>query len=125
MPHGIARTVEKFHAGIRILATHPGKIQERLASAFVQQIARIVPEDDIPDLELRRDFERLMKRVTKRGSNAPIQGAIQHTILRMYVKTAVPIAEEVLYLAHQAEQLLTDEREETEQRGRDGAERRP
>jgi hypothetical protein len=111
MPQGTARAVEKFHAGIRELATRPGKIQQRLVAAFVPHISSIDPARDIPDLELRKDFEKLMKRVTKRGPNPPRQGSIQHTIGRMYAKTAVPIAKEVLYLAYQAEQLLASELE--------------
>jgi hypothetical protein len=112
MPHGIARAIEKFHVGIRILATHPGKVQERLIAAFVPHISSIDPTADIPDEELREEFIALMERVTKRGPLSDSKGSIHHTIGRMYAKIAVPIAEEVLYLARLAEQFQEYEREQ-------------
>jgi hypothetical protein len=64
-------TQQRFSAGVLILATHHGRINERLYSAYEEAVKQVRRIDDIEDLELALDievFHRWMTEQTRAGN---------------------------------------------------------
>ncbi|THF66720.1 hypothetical protein E7T06_20690 [Deinococcus sp. Arct2-2] len=73
--------VEKFIAARDTLATGPDRIGERLKDAWVYSLVNIAPERDIPDPDLRTEFEEHRARL---NSGQPIS---QEGTIAAYINT--------------------------------------
>jgi hypothetical protein len=85
---------ERFSAGMMILATHPGRVNERLYHAYEDAIRHARRIDDILDLELALDievFHRWMTEQTRAGNRGS-------TILAMSEDEASEAAKELFGL---------------------------
>jgi hypothetical protein len=87
-------TREKFSAGVMILATHPGRINERLYRAYEEAVRFGRHIDDLEDLELALDIEVFHRWMTEQ-SRVGNRGS---TILAMSEKEAGQAAKEVVDL---------------------------
>ncbi len=82
------------------LATGPGDVRSRLLDAFA--VFHPLTPDHFPE-PLRKDFEWIMKQLTKRGpyinSDGEVQkGSVQVTLQHMRNSTGIKIAEKLLQL---------------------------
>ncbi len=84
---------------VEIMATHPGSIKDRLVAAYNKFSP--VTEKDFPD-ELKADYKWVIEKLTKKD---PIfdEGSVRATLYGMHTKTAVKIAEKILYLRNRLE----------------------
>lgn len=88
---------EKLYTAVNILATGRGTIQERLGSAYADSLIRLRGvEDQIPN-EIREDFERLGKQLTREEATAD-EGTITATMRTMGSDEASRHAETILHM---------------------------
>ncbi|MBC8312475.1 MAG: hypothetical protein H8E72_09215 [Candidatus Marinimicrobia bacterium] len=85
---------DNFCEAVDRMAAHSGNIRERLHVAFI--IFSSVKEDDFPD-ELKPDYCWIKEKLTKKE---PIfhEGRVKATLYGMRTKTAIKIANRIVYL---------------------------
>jgi hypothetical protein len=74
------RAYNHFQVGLYELAVYPGRIRERLASAFIGGLSQVL-EADLPTAELRADWESIAARLritTDGGLGSDIHSALAH-----------------------------------------------
>jgi hypothetical protein len=95
----------KVSQTLRLMAVLPGRVQERIVSAFLSQWSRIKAKD-FPQ-ELRSDFDRLDKRMTAGPMTDDVMdrggGLIHATVLKMNDDEARDLAESIATFAYDVE----------------------
>jgi hypothetical protein len=84
---------EKLSLGVHELATHPGRIKERLISAFHPSLAQ-VPDTDLPP-EAKELWGKVWKQVTAQGGTAE-SGTYQSSINALSENEAVELARNIV-----------------------------
>jgi len=86
---------EKLSIAVYILATHPGKIKDRLRAAALEIM--LTPVATLPECSrVNEDVRWIQERLTRREPNYEGQGKTNATLHRMRNKTAVEIAERIV-----------------------------
>ena len=101
----------KLQLAIDVLATHPGRIRDRLLPAFME-FAPLLPRD-FPK-HLRDDFEWMSKQLGSLGlledhKGDVVVGAVEATLLTMVEDLAVKIAERLIELEWKLEAHIQDQ----------------
>jgi len=94
--------LEKFTKAVYSLATGPGDVRSRLWDAYMDFHA--VREKNIPE-QLRKDFDWIMKMLTKRESLYD-EGRAKATLRRMRNQTGVKIAEKIYDFKYKLERFI-------------------
>jgi hypothetical protein len=86
--------VEKLTNVLECLATHPGDARQRVASAF--SLCAHLRVEELPE-ECRKDWEWIMKEITKRGPftdsiGRVCRGSAENTMMSVRKSTAARIA---------------------------------
>lgn len=91
-----------FCEAIDIMAVHPGKAKDRLYAAYIQFSP--VTEKDFPE-ELKEDYNWIKEKLTKKD---PLfdEGSVRATLHGIHNKTAVKIAERILYLRNRLKKFV-------------------
>jgi len=91
-----------FSEAVDIMATHSGNIKKRLHSAYIQFSP--VTEKDFPE-ELKADYKWVIEKLTKKD---PVfdEGRVKATLYGMHTKTAVKIAEKIVFLKNRLEAFV-------------------
>jgi hypothetical protein len=97
-PHGYA--LQKLADALETLATHPGDVRERLASAYL--CFHPLQERDFP-AELQADWNWVMNELTKFGPGPSYDGvvragSVEHTMSRIKKATGSKIAKKLFEL---------------------------
>ena len=80
-----SHAVEKLTKALECLATHPGDVRERVASAYLS-CAHLKPEE-LPE-KCRRDWEWIVKEIGKRGPLTDHKGEIWRGSVDNTMRTA-------------------------------------
>jgi hypothetical protein len=94
----------KINYAVRLLAVLPYTLQERLVRAFIGEWSRVKGED-LPEGDLRNEFQRLDRAFTRRRPtqedwDAGRQGSVQATVHNMNDDEARSLAEAVVSFAY-------------------------
>jgi hypothetical protein len=84
---------EKLNLGVHELATHSGKIKERLISAFNTSLAQ-VPDKDLPP-DARKIWDRVWRQVTALGGTAQ-SGKFEPSINALRDDEVLQIAKDIV-----------------------------
>jgi len=91
-----------FSEAVDIMATHPGNIKDRLVAANNQFSP--VTKEHFPK-ELQEDYKWVIEMLTKKN---PLfdEGSVKATLYGMHTKTAVKIAEKIVFLKNRLEAFV-------------------
>ena len=84
------------------MAASPGTIKDRLNAAYIQFSP--VTEKDFPE-ELKADYKWVLDKLTKKDSFFD-GGRVRATLIGMHTKTAVKIAEKILYIRNRLKEIV-------------------
>lgn len=101
---GLNYATEKFSNARRALASHPGRVRERLRDAWTYHLAFIEPERDIPDLDMREEFDNHKTQMTS-GIPENGEGTIAASARAMSEDDALEEAEWILAFLYRLEGL--------------------
>ncbi len=85
--------LEKFSSAVRALATGPGDVRSRLLGAYL--IFHTVGREDLPS-SLRRDFQWIVRMLTRREPRWKDGGRLQAPLARMQNRTGARIARKIV-----------------------------
>ena len=93
--------LQKLELAALDLAVGPGDIRSRLKDVYINHL-HVINENDFPD-SLKREWKNILKALTKKGpildaDGEVFTGSVDNTLRRMWNKTGVKIAKNILEL---------------------------
>ena len=96
----------KLWAAVGILATHPGRIQDRLSKAYHESLV-FVPEPILPSY-LKPIYQRVWQSLTS-STESEQEGRLEASIAMLSDDEAVAVANDVVELAYRVREAVDDD----------------